>query len=437
MKSMESKKKELVRTRLLLRSASICARHARGQMMVVFALAAVTLVGVMALGADVGVLYYNWGELQKAADAAALAGAAQLNGQVDSSGTIAANAKAYAASYACLNGLSDANQTADVGLSDSKYASQRTLMTSMCTPNASNTTDSIKSITVDSNNSYVQIALSRQVPYSFARALGLTSGVVAVVAKAAPPAGICSVNAGPGNPISCGGSDCTTSGGATATASDCPPPSTPGGATGTPFPGGCGTSTGAYNVLPIALDYSTLTKWSQGTAYALNRMDTNGANGPWVAAPGNWGFVDLCGSTGGSALRSSIANGYYGELTIGNTLTTQPGVSNGNVSKGLNGLLDRAPSNSTTPTTSNFNNPPDPRAVVIPLVDFTGANGKSNLPIKGFMAFYINSVDTGSTNSNGVNGVINGTFIGMADPNSTTSINAPKAGAMGDIVLIR
>ena len=50
-----------------------------GQMAVVFALAAVTLCGVIALGADVGVLYYNWVQLQKAADAAALAGAQILD----------------------------------------------------------------------------------------------------------------------------------------------------------------------------------------------------------------------------------------------------------------------------------------------------------------------------------------------------------------------
>jgi hypothetical protein len=203
---------------------------------------------------------------------------------------------------------------------------------------------------------------------------------------------------------------------------------------GTPFPGGCGTSTGAYNVLPIAVDSKTAAAYVQTQSYTLNRMDTNGANGPWVDAPGNWGFVDLCGSTGGSALRSSIANGYYGELTIGNTLTTQPGVSNGNVTKGLNGLLDRASGSVSVPTPTSFD-PTDPRAVIIPMVNFAGASGKSDVPITGFLAFYINLVSTG-TNSNGVNGAITGTFIGMVDPNSTTSVNAPNAGAMGDIVLV-
>jgi hypothetical protein len=68
MKPIESKSKELARPRNLLRRLPT---YACGQMMVVFALAATTLVGVMALGADVGVLDYNWGVPQKAADACA------------------------------------------------------------------------------------------------------------------------------------------------------------------------------------------------------------------------------------------------------------------------------------------------------------------------------------------------------------------------------
>ena len=44
----------------------------------IFALATVTLVAVMGLCADIGVLYYNWVQLQNTADAAALAGASYL-----------------------------------------------------------------------------------------------------------------------------------------------------------------------------------------------------------------------------------------------------------------------------------------------------------------------------------------------------------------------
>src|SRR5260221_8050206 len=80
--------------------------YMRGQISVVFALAAVTLCGVMALGADIGVLYYNWVQLQKAADAAALAGA-QILGQDPSDPTPATStlATTTAQTYATNNGV--------------------------------------------------------------------------------------------------------------------------------------------------------------------------------------------------------------------------------------------------------------------------------------------------------------------------------------------
>lgn len=50
----------------------------RGQMFVVMTLALTALLGALALGTDVAVIYMNWMELRKAADSAALAGAAYL-----------------------------------------------------------------------------------------------------------------------------------------------------------------------------------------------------------------------------------------------------------------------------------------------------------------------------------------------------------------------
>ncbi len=47
----------------------------KGQMAVVMTLVIVTLLGVMSLSTDVAVMYYNWMQLQKAADAASIAGA--------------------------------------------------------------------------------------------------------------------------------------------------------------------------------------------------------------------------------------------------------------------------------------------------------------------------------------------------------------------------
>src|SRR5882762_7991650 len=93
----------------------------KGQMAIVMTLAIATLVGVMSLGADVGVMYYNWNQLQKGADAAALAGANYLNGGITfATANVNAgctgqsdDAKKAACSYAMNNGLaSDANSLA-------------------------------------------------------------------------------------------------------------------------------------------------------------------------------------------------------------------------------------------------------------------------------------------------------------------------------------
>ena len=54
------------------------ARFSKGQMLALFTIILPVLLGVIALGADFSVIYFNWSMVQKAADAAALAGASQL-----------------------------------------------------------------------------------------------------------------------------------------------------------------------------------------------------------------------------------------------------------------------------------------------------------------------------------------------------------------------
>jgi Flp pilus assembly protein TadG len=366
-----------------------------GQMAVVFALAAVTLCGVMALGADVGVLYYNWVQLQKAADAAALAGA-QILGQDPSDPTpaTATLATTTAQTYATNNGVS---------------------------------ANDLVTATPQSGNTQMSVSIKRTVPYSFARVLGLTTGYVNVMAVAQIPNAVSTVNCGPNCPVSCGGVPCT-SGAVSVPAGS----GTPG--SGAPFAGSCGSGTGQFNVLPIALDNKTL--WSSGSITTLNQQDVNGNgngnNNSWPDAPGNWGYVNLCGNSNssGSVLRAGMAAGYGGELTIGNTLTTVPGAKNGPVDQGIS---DRAPTTlSAAPATYVVSN--NARVVVIPIVDFskdasTGGtcSGTCTVKITGFMAVYILSVNGGDLTVQD---------IGIVDPNSVSATAGTiNTGAMGDIVL--
>ncbi|HEX3409909.1 MAG TPA: hypothetical protein VHS07_06485, partial [Candidatus Binataceae bacterium] len=192
--------------------------------------------------------------------------------------------------------------------------------------------------------------------------------------------------------------------------------------------GACGaSSTGQFNVLPIALDNKTL--WSSGSTTVLNQQDVTG-NQSWPDAPGNWGYVSLCGSNpSASVLRSNMSDGYGGELSIGNYMTTVPGKKAGPVQQGL---TDRAPTTLlTAPSGFSFS---DPRAVVIPIVDFSKdavgggkCSGNCNVTITGFMAVYILSVSGGA---------ITVQDIGLVIPNAVGSVTAVNNGAMGDIVLV-
>ena len=90
---------------------------ARGQVAVLYSLICVVLVGAVALGADVAVMYMDWQQMQKTADAAAIAGANYLAGYVFA-GTPASgcsgqpdSATEAACTYAVNNGLAVANLT--------------------------------------------------------------------------------------------------------------------------------------------------------------------------------------------------------------------------------------------------------------------------------------------------------------------------------------
>lgn len=108
------------------------------------ALVIATLIGTIALGTDIGLLYYNWNLLQKAADAAVLAGASYLPGDPDS-------AVSVANTFAGHNGIS---------------------------------TNEISATTVASDQMSITVQLARNVPYYFAKVIGISSGVVTAQATA-------------------------------------------------------------------------------------------------------------------------------------------------------------------------------------------------------------------------------------------------------------
>ncbi|HXZ88395.1 MAG TPA: pilus assembly protein TadG-related protein, partial [Candidatus Binataceae bacterium] len=89
-----------------------------GQTAVIMTLVIATLVGAISLGADVGVLYYSWVQLQKAADSAVLAGANYLTGvpaTTDNSQVVSTTNQ-----YAQLNGVNSGEIVSTTVAGDAK-----------------------------------------------------------------------------------------------------------------------------------------------------------------------------------------------------------------------------------------------------------------------------------------------------------------------------
>src|SRR5689334_8686456 len=119
-------------------------RFLPGQIAIILTLVMATLIAVIGLGTDLAVLYFNWGQLQKAADTAAIAGVNYLPSQT-------ATASNIAISYAKKNGM----QASEID-----------------TP------------IVSASNTQLTLSLHRTIPYTFLRLLGLTNGQVRVSATA-------------------------------------------------------------------------------------------------------------------------------------------------------------------------------------------------------------------------------------------------------------
>jgi len=103
----------------------------RGQIAVLYAGIIAVLIGAVALGADVAVMYSDWEQMQKTADAAAIAGANYLAGYAFT-GTPATGctgepdaATTAACTYAVDNGLAVSNLTLTETTASRKKESNR------------------------------------------------------------------------------------------------------------------------------------------------------------------------------------------------------------------------------------------------------------------------------------------------------------------------
>jgi Flp pilus assembly protein TadG len=128
----------------------ILLRKPKGQIAVLTVIALPVMIGALALCCDVLLMYANWQSMQKAADAAVLAGASFLNGIDSVQDSVAIT---QATNYVEKNGIVA-----------SEIASGPT---------------------VSSDHTQISITLSRNAPYFFGRIFGLSTAPITVSATAA------------------------------------------------------------------------------------------------------------------------------------------------------------------------------------------------------------------------------------------------------------
>jgi hypothetical protein len=278
------------------------------------AMALAALVGAAALAVDVAIFYFNWHHLQKAADAAATAGASYLPYDTVS----ATNA---AVKFAESNGIQSGEITS------TQIAGDRLSMS---------------------------VKLTRTVAFNFARVLGLQSAPISAVA----------------------------------TAGVLPNPN------------------GGTGLMPLGLPCSP-----GNCTYVKNQL-YNLKQG--LVSPGNYGALAL-GGTGSSGYVQNIQQGYYGPISIGDLVTTEPGNVTGPTDQGFG---QRITEGLTMDPTGSYLTAPayDPRMVIMAMIDFTNTNGRSQAPVVGFGLMWVDSV---------VAGVVNAYYLGPAtyDPSQRTVNN--------------
>ncbi|HET9847829.1 MAG TPA: pilus assembly protein TadG-related protein [Candidatus Dormibacteraeota bacterium] len=152
-------------------------RGKRAQSIVIVALSATALFGIIALGLDAGRLYFQRRDVQNAADAGALAGAQELlpNGAfIGVSSQMQTAANCQAANYALL-GLQAAPR--DGGCSPSPSSAYDG--SSITEPAANNFPATVQVWTPSRNNpNEIHVRVTYNVPLTFAAVLGFTSSAV-------------------------------------------------------------------------------------------------------------------------------------------------------------------------------------------------------------------------------------------------------------------
>lgn len=170
----------------------------------------------------------------------------------------------------------------------------------------------------------------------------------------------------------------------------------------------------AYGVVPLAIDYRT--DLSFGNEVTL-KMGQVGA--------GNWDPLAL-GGQGASIYRSNLADGYQGQIKVGDELSTETGNVVGPTNQGITTRLSAGQTEYPSGTFMDHELD-DPRILVVPIVDFSNINGNSQVPLKGFAVMWIEGSDQ--------QGNLTCYFMHQSVPDATVDTTATSYGASSAVLL--
>jgi hypothetical protein len=170
----------------------------------------------------------------------------------------------------------------------------------------------------------------------------------------------------------------------------------------------------AVGVTPIGIDYRT--SYSSGQLVTLMQGQVG---------PGNWGALGLGGS-GASNLSQNIEYGYQGQVSVSDEITTEIGLATGPIRSTFNYLIGEGLSVDAGGTFADHT-ATDPRVLIVPMVDFSSINSSSQVPVKGFAALWLVSVNSKND--------IATYFIDQVAPGSSPSPSANNYGAYKAVLI--
>ena len=157
---------------------------------------------------------------------------------------------------------------------------------------------------------------------------------------------------------------------------------------------------GASGIVPFGI---VRQQFTYGDPYTLKEGGGSGYDG-------NFGALAL-GGNGANVYRNNIKNGYSGQLNIGDWVSTEPGNMSGPTSDGVNYRMD-LDKYATFETVEKDS----PRILIVPIIDSLTVNGRSDVLIVGFGAFFLDGVG-----GHGNNNYVTGQFIQMVIPGTISA----------------